>query len=340
MAISHPFETDARSITRTALDDERLLSGPYWSELRTFLALAKTGSLTRAAQSLGVSHTTVGRDIRRLQDVLGSQLVVIRNSGAVLTERGTVLARELARVDRDLHVLTRDLNLEARRAEGTVRVSVTDGLGVVFLAPALRKLARDYPGIQVHVKTPVNFRNFAENQTDCMLGFSAEDSPEITARRRGWLHFLPMCSRTYLDRRGLPGRDNLQNHEFVDSEQYSGRGGAWRSWQGAVARGRVSYLSDASITYAMMVKAGLGIGLLGNYNVLEPAAVPLDLDVRISLPLYAVALTERLQAKPVRVVFDFLCDVFGPKVHWFTKEMRLDAPDAAQTEGYSMLFNL
>ncbi len=316
------------------------MSGPYWNELRTFLAIAKAGSLTRAAENLGVSHTTVGRDIRRLQDVLGSQLAVVRRSGVTLTPRGTVLAQELVRFDHGLHVITRDLNAEARRAEGTVRVSVTDGLGVVFLAPALRQLSRDYPNIQVHVKTPVNFRNFAENQTDCMLGFSADEAPDVTARKRGWLHFLPMCSRSYLDRHGLPSRDNLQVHEFVDSEQYSAQGGAWRSWQEVVARGRVSYLSDASITYAMLVKAGLGIGLLGNYNVLEPAAVPLDLGVRISLPLYAIALTERLQSKPVRIVFDVLCELFSPKNHWFSHDMRLDVPDTAQTEGYSMLFNL
>ena len=296
--------------------------------------------MTRAAENLGVSHTTVGRDIRRLQDVLGSQLAVVRRSGVALTEKGNELAHKLARLDRDLQVLARDLYSDARQAKGSVTVSITDGLGVVFLAPALRQLSRDYPNIQVHVKTPVNFRNFAENQTDCMLGFSADAAPDMTTRKLGWLHFLPMCSRSYLDKRGLPSRDNLATHEFVDSEQYSAQGGVWRPWQEVVARGRVSYLSDASITYAMLVKAGLGIGLLGNYNVLEPAAVPLDLGVRVSLPLYAIALTERLQSKPVRIVFDALCDLFSPKSHWFSSELRLDVPDAAQTEGYSMLFNL
>ena len=114
----------------------------------------------------------------------------------------------------------------------------------------------------------------------------------------------------------------------------------WRPWQDVVSRGSISYFGDASLTYGLLVKAGLGIGLLPNYNILEPTAVPLDLNVRISLPLYALAHVNRLKAKPVQVVYDALCELFASGGHWFSREMRLDAPGPEETEGYAMLFNL
>jgi hypothetical protein len=55
---SHPFDTTAPSISRRALDHADLLSGDYWGELRTFLWVAKAGSLSKAAELLGSSHAT------------------------------------------------------------------------------------------------------------------------------------------------------------------------------------------------------------------------------------------------------------------------------------------
>ncbi len=59
-------------------------------------------------------------------------------------------------------------------------------------------------------------------------------------------------------------------------------------------QGIVVHYCDTPMAYGMLVKAGLGIGLLGYYTALERDAVPLDLDIRMSVPLYALALTERL----------------------------------------------
>jgi hypothetical protein len=86
---SHPFDTTAPSISRRALDHADLLSGDYWGELRTFLWVAKAGSLSKAAELLGSSHATVGREIRRLQDQMGSQLVVLTKNGGSSRRRGT-----------------------------------------------------------------------------------------------------------------------------------------------------------------------------------------------------------------------------------------------------------
>jgi DNA-binding transcriptional LysR family regulator len=337
--MEHPFRTGAPSISRRAIEDGALLSGRYWGELRTFLAVAKAKSLNRAADELGVSRMTAGREIRRLQDAMGAQLLVFSKTGAALTRRGEELTRTLQRFDQEIHTLTADLLAEVRQAEGVVRLSVTDGIGVTYIVPALRRFSVNYPRIRIELKSPQNYLSLIENQTDLMVGFAPEDHRDVTSTRMGTFHFVPIVSRTYVARRGLPTRDNLEHHSFIDSQRYSSKVPIWAPWRKLVDRGTVAHCSDAPITYAMMVKAGLGIGVLGSINVLEPAVQALDLDCAIPLPLFLTGLTERLQSRPVKIVFDFVRSILGESNPWLAREMNLDAHDPASNEGYGMLFN-
>src|ERR1700742_2845495 len=134
-----PFDEEQQSFNKSPLDDETLLSGQFWGELRVFLAVAKTKSFNRAAEITNTSQPTVSRQVKRLQDVVGSQLFISTPRGVKLTQKGEALARALSRLDHTLYSITADLKAETNQAEGTVRVSITDGLNVVFAAPALEQ---------------------------------------------------------------------------------------------------------------------------------------------------------------------------------------------------------
>jgi DNA-binding transcriptional LysR family regulator len=335
-----PFDEEQQSFNKSPLDEETLLSGQFWGELRVFLAVAKTKSFNRAAEITNTSQPTVSRQVKRLQDAVGSQLFISTPRGVKLTQKGEALARALSRLDHTLFSITSDLKAESREAEGIVRVSVTDGLNALFAAPALRHFSAQYPKIQLHLKSPLNHIDLRENQTDMMIGFVPSVSSDVQFRKLGQLHFIPVASKDYVRKQGLPTGNNLEQHLFIQCEYYSARTGMWDSWQQAVSRGRIAHYCDNSFAYGMMVKAGLGIGLIGSYSVIEPIAVPLELGVRISVPLYLIALAERLNARPVRLVFDWLSEVFGSGNPWFNDEFKLNNPPSEYDAGFRMLFNL
>jgi DNA-binding transcriptional LysR family regulator len=269
---------------------------------------------------------------------MGSQLVVLTKNGAQLTQKGHALTDELLRLDQRLFSIASDLRAEKAEAEGAVRLGITDGLGVCFLVPELRRFSKKYPKIQVHLKSPGNFKNLRENQTDVILGFSPDPSNDMTCRPLGWLHFIPIASEAYIERIGVPTHSNIRKHQFIDSEIYSAKG-AWEGWHNLLRRGTVAHYCDASISYGMMVKAGNGIGLLSNYTMMDPAFRPLDLDVHVKLRLHAVALTERLEAKPVRIVMGLLEELFSAQNPWFQEPMALTVQDRSYQERYATLFN-
>lgn len=335
-----PFDEEQQSFNKSPLDDETLLSGQFWAELRVFLAVAKTKSFNRAAELTNTSQPTVSRQVKRLQDVVGSQLFVSTPRGVKLTPKGEALAKALARLDHTLYSITSDLKAESREAEGVVRVSITDGLNALFAAPALERFSAQYPKVQVHLKSPLNILNLRENQTDMMISIIPSASSDIQFKRLGQLHFIPIASKDYIQKHGLPTRDNLEQHLFVQSEYYLARTGLWDGWQRAVARGRIVHYCDNSFAYGMLVKAGLGIGMLGSYSMVEPCAVPLEIDLKISVPIYLIALTERLNARPVRLVFDWLSEVFGPSNPWFNDEFKLSNAPSEYDAGFRKMFNL
>jgi DNA-binding transcriptional LysR family regulator len=178
------------------------------------------------------------------------------------------------------------------------------------------------------------------NQTDMMLSIVPTKPAGIQFRRLGQLHFIPIVAKDYIKQHGLPTRDNLEHHLFVHSKYYMAKTGLWDGWQHVVARARTVHHCDNSFAYGMLVKAGVGIGMLGSYTLIEPCLVPLEIDLRISVPLYLCALTERLNARPVRLVFDWLSDIFGPNNPWFSDEFKLNNPPSEYDAGFRRQFNL
>lgn len=335
-----PFNEEQQSFNKGPLDEETLLSGQFWAELRVFLAVAKTKSFNRAAEMTNTSQPTVSRQVKRLQDAVGSQLFISTPRGVKLTQKGEALAQAVSRLDYTLHSITSDLKAESRGAEGTVRVSITDGLNALFAAPALERFSAQYPRIQLHLKSPLNLINLRENQTDMMIGFGPSVTSDVQFRKLGQLHFIPVVAKDYIRNRGLPTVNNLEQHLFIQSEYYLARTGLWDSWQQAASRGRIAHYCDDSFAYGMLVKAGHGIGLLGSYTLVEPCFVPLEIGLRISVPLFLLALTERLNARPVRLVFDWLAGIFGSDNPWFSDDFKLNNPPSEYDAGFRKMFNL
>lgn len=321
--MSQPFDQLNRALNRTPLDDPRISSGPFWAELRVFLAVAKSKSFNRAADELGISQPTVSRHVHRLQDLMGCQLLSSSNSGVALTERGNELAKTLLELDDRLFKLSRQLRAETRAAEGLIHISATEALAGLFIVPAISAFNEQYPNIRLHLKNPMNLVKFRENQTDIALRFALPAEKGVEAQAVGYVHLIPVATHSYISRYGLPTQGNLENHCFIDTDYYAARTELWSSWREALDRGHISHFSDNSYAYAFMVKSGLGIGLMGNYTLSDPAIVPLDIGVHIKLPLYLLAESDRLNSKPVRVVYDWLAEIFGMRNPWFAADLTL-----------------
>ncbi len=118
--------------------------------LRTFVAIAETGSFTRAAQQVFRTPSAVSMQIKRLEDMLGRAMFVREPRQIHLTPEGETMlgyARQFL-----------ELNDEAvgqflsPQVGGTVRLGTPDDLGTRILPTVLSQFSRNYPAVQVNVR--------------------------------------------------------------------------------------------------------------------------------------------------------------------------------------------
>jgi DNA-binding transcriptional LysR family regulator len=286
--------------------------------------VAKAKSFNRAADALNMSQPTVSRHVRRLQDVMGAQLVVPTQAGITLTRQGEDLARSLCDLDQKLFEISTDINAEARRAEGTVRLVVTEMLAGLSVVPALFAFNEVYPKIHLEISAPRDHTSLRANHGDVMISVVPQQGPDTVSRPLGFLHMLPVASHDYISRYGVPTNSNLSAHCFVQCTTYTAMPERWERWNALVSQGVVTHTTDNLLNYALMVKNGLGIGLVATTALADPIALPLELGVHIRAPLFAVAAAERIGTKAVQVVFDWMDELFGENVPWFSPDLKLE----------------
>jgi DNA-binding transcriptional LysR family regulator len=124
---------------------------------------------------------------------MGVQLLISTERGIKLTPPGEELARALATFDQSLYAITSGLQEDPRRAEATVRVSITDGLNAFFAVPTIEAFSQKNPNIHLHMKSTINLDDVRENQTDMMLAFAPDLRADLVVKRLGQPAFSSDC---------------------------------------------------------------------------------------------------------------------------------------------------
>lgn len=312
------FSHHQANLDQINLEESRVLSGDFWAELRVFLAVAKQKSFSRAAQQLHMSHVTVGRHVRRLEDMIRAQLLVPMHSGVKLTPRGVMLAQLVDALDRQLSDITHDFSMEESNAEGLVRINATEALAALFIVPGIEGLEAANPSLKLHIANPIHMASLKDNQTDILVNFSPENTNGIKSVRCGTVHLIPMAGQEYLERSPRVSLSSIGDHTFIDTSYYMGDAPIWARWRNIIDGAKKVYICDNSFAYSLMIRSGRGIGLLATYALGEKTLIPVDLGTRVQLPIYVHVLNDRLKAKPIRVVHDWIVETFSPRHHWFS----------------------
>lgn len=117
--------------------------------LRTFVAIAETGSFARAAKAVYRTPSAVSMQIRKLEDTLGRSVFVRDGRSVRLTPEGEALlgyARRMLRLSDEAVGLFR-----APEIEGIVCIGTPDDFGTRFLPNILSRFARTHPAVDVYV---------------------------------------------------------------------------------------------------------------------------------------------------------------------------------------------
>ena len=125
-------------------------SGPNPDHLLVLLAVARTGRFTTAAESLGINHTTVSRQIAALEKNLGGRVLARTIGGWELTDLGRRVAQAAEDVEKAVASISQREE-DQEQISGVVRISATDGFSGFIIAPAVAQLRRTHPNLSVEI---------------------------------------------------------------------------------------------------------------------------------------------------------------------------------------------
>ena len=145
--------------------------------LRTLVAVVELRSFTKAAQSLGVTQPAVSAQIKRLQHLLGSELLDKSAPGVTLTEKGHVVLKYARRL---LSINDQMLDLAASRPSAEpLRIGIPGELDDMLLPAALAQLRAHSLRRRLHIRSEGSdhlLRGLEEGELDLVVAFTQSNS--------------------------------------------------------------------------------------------------------------------------------------------------------------------
>ncbi len=237
-----------------------------WDDLRIFLAIARSGTLSKAAVALGVRQTTVGRRLEALEERTGAKLLQKTPSGYILTPAGQAILDHVEKIETDIRSVASVIDGHDTRLEGALRLTTIECLATRVLPPILAEFQRNFPRIQLEVDTDRRNLSLTRREADVVLRPAALSQSEITARKVGKIAFGLFASRDYLRSRGVPDwEDGAVGHSIVlaESDLMTLQEMQWFS---ALANAADVVLRSNDHHFQLAaVQAGAGIGCLPRY---------------------------------------------------------------------------
>jgi DNA-binding transcriptional LysR family regulator len=124
---------------------------PRWDDLKYFLAVVRTGSVTDAARSLRVGVATVSRRISALERKLHVRLFDREPSGYTLSENGEAVRRKVEEIEQAIFAVERQVAGRDASTAGRVRITTGDDIAAIVIAPRLPEFERQFPDISLEV---------------------------------------------------------------------------------------------------------------------------------------------------------------------------------------------
>lgn len=284
-----------------------------WNDLKFFLAVAESRSLSAASRRLGVSTSTVSRRIAALEQALGVALFRHHFDGYELTEAGMNLQIPAEQAESSLKAFERSARDRSDTLSGIVRIDAPELLGQQILLPNLAGFMQDYPGIRLDIRSSVRPVQLATQQSDIALRIVPPERGSYRMRSVGKVAFGLYAHRNYLEAYGQPSNDrDLHSHRMIGwSEEL--RYLSMSVWLDELFPDLQPAMRLSSFTAQLTaVESSLGIAVLPCFAARRTGLLPVLEDLpRLTLDLWLLVQDQAGRSPRVQIVKERLVKILA-----------------------------
>ncbi|QRG07050.1 LysR family transcriptional regulator [Xanthobacter dioxanivorans] len=283
-----------------------------WTDLQTFLEVARGEGTAAAADALKIDTTTVRRRIAALEATIGARLLVRNGRTSQLTVDGERIFAIARRMEEQGNEIARDATDTARELSGVVRVSTMEGFGSSYLAARLGEFLKLHPNLTVQLVNAQHILNLSEREADISINMMNPRRGRLMVRRVGQFGVGLYGATAYLAQAGHPeSLEDLKAHTFVTYVDELIAVPHVRWLPDVIEEPRTRFASTSLIAQQEAARAGVGLVMLPHFMGEADEGLVRLLPAQISLTRdWWLVVHQDLQSVPrIRALIDFIVDV-------------------------------
>jgi DNA-binding transcriptional LysR family regulator len=289
-------------------------------EIVTFVEVVNSGSITKAAERLGIVKSAVSRRLNDLEDRLKARLLVRSTAGLSVTETGKSFHERARRIIAELDEAELTVTDASADLFGTIHMSAPVSLTNLVLMPHISAFLRLNPGLTLDLSLSDRFVDIVNEGFDIAIRAGTLSDSRLVARKLTDMKRVTCASPDYLAARGAPlVPQDLDHHDgLVSTNAPESAYWHYTGPDGEIYLARPNTRMKANNGEAVITAAVAGLGVaavpafISNDLIARGALIPILSDYRLAAgSLYAIYPPGRHLSHRVRVLIDFLAERFA-----------------------------
>lgn len=290
-------------------------------ELRAWVVVVDTGSITAAAEQLSQTTSGISRALSRLEKKLQTTLLHRTTRRIALTEEGQIFLEHAREILRSVETAEEQIAQRREIPSGRLRVNAATPFMLHVIVPLLDEFTARYPLIQLELNTDDLVIDLLEQQTDIAIRIGELRDSSIHAKALGSSRLRLVASPDYLAKYGVPTRvEDLDDHRLLGFSQLD-RHNVWPVWksEGEPLQIKPTMSASSGETLRQLAVYGQGIVRISDFLSREDRAsgrlvtVLDDLTREMHHPIHAVYYRNTTLSVRISCFLDFLSEQIASK---------------------------
>lgn len=185
-------------------------------QITAFLDIVHENSFAAAARKQSISTAAISRQIARLEEDLGAQLLHRTTRQISLTEIGAQYYQHCKNALEELTKAEEIITHSQDEPTGTLNITSNRYFANQYLIPYLPEFMSRYPNLRINLELAERFPDFKEENIDILFGTSMDGPPELIRKRITTTRYILCASPAYLKKYGIPKNPSeLSHHHYI-----------------------------------------------------------------------------------------------------------------------------
>ncbi|WP_296001110.1 LysR family transcriptional regulator [Rugamonas sp.] len=236
-------------------------------DLKIFVAVVDSGSLSAASVHLGQTTSGVSRGLSRLEEKLATSLLTRTTRRMELTEEGQLFLQQARAILAAMEEAEETIRIRRQKPAGRLCVDAASPFMLHCVVPHVAEFRAMYPEIRLELTSNDQIADLIEHRTDVAIRIGALNDSTLHARPLTSSPLYLLASPDYIARHGAPATpEQLDGHSLLGFAQYE-QGNSWplRLASGDALQITPTLSASSGETLRQLAIAGQGIARLADF---------------------------------------------------------------------------